>query len=55
MCTAFLLVAWLVFLSATALEPEVQAAKDEGMRLWGQHEWINMQPYLEQAAEAGNL
>ncbi|PSJ20597.1 sel1 repeat family protein [Halomonas sp. ND22Bw] len=40
---------------ATALEPEVQAAKDEGMRLWGQHEWIRMQPYLKQAAEAGDV
>ncbi|MBW5802207.1 tetratricopeptide repeat protein [Halomonas elongata] len=40
---------------ATALEPDVQAAKDEGMRLWGQHEWIKMQPYLEKAAEAGDV
>nr|WP_225884868.1 tetratricopeptide repeat protein [Halomonas elongata] len=48
--------AWLVCpLSASALEPEVQAAKDEGMRLWGQHEWIKMQPYLEKAAEAGDV
>ncbi|MES3677889.1 tetratricopeptide repeat protein [Halomonas elongata] len=53
---ALLLVAWLVCpLSASALEPEVQAAKDEGMRLWGQHEWIQMQPYLEKAAEAGDV
>ncbi|OBX35972.1 Sel1 repeat protein [Halomonas elongata] len=48
--------AWLVCpLSAFALEPEIQAAKDEGMRLWGQHEWIKMQPYLEQAAEADDV
>ncbi|MBW5802205.1 sel1 repeat family protein, partial [Halomonas elongata] len=25
------------------------------MRLWGQHEWIQMQPYLEEAAEAGDV
>ncbi|MBW5802159.1 tetratricopeptide repeat protein [Halomonas elongata] len=51
-----LVLAWLVCpLSASALEPEVQAAKDEGMRLWGQHEWIKMQPYLEKAAEAGDV
>lgn len=55
-CTALLLVTCLVCpLSAWAFEPEVQAAKDEGMRLWGQHEWIKMQPYLEQAAEAGDV
>ncbi|GHC39521.1 tetratricopeptide repeat protein [Aidingimonas halophila] len=41
--------------TAIALEPEVQEAKDEGMRLWGQHEWIKMQPYLEKAAEAGDV
>ncbi len=41
--------------SAWALEPEVQTAKDEGMRLWGISEWIEMQPYLEQSASAGDV
>ncbi|WP_355662418.1 tetratricopeptide repeat protein [Halomonas salifodinae] len=41
--------------AAWALEPEAQAAKDEGMRLWGISEWIEMQPYLEPAAEAGDV
>jgi TPR repeat protein len=54
--TALPILAWLVCpLSASALEPEAQAAKEEGMRLWGQHEWIEMQPYLEKAAEAGDV
>ncbi|MGR4066478.1 tetratricopeptide repeat protein [Billgrantia sp. C5P2] len=53
---ASLLMAVLSFPSALwALEPEVQAAKDEGMRLWGISEWIEMQPYLELAAEAGDV
>ncbi|EWH03593.1 tetratricopeptide repeat protein [Halomonas sp. BC04] len=51
-----LLIALLVLpISAWALEPEVQAAKDEGMRLWGISEWIKMQPNLEQAADAGDV
>ncbi|MBW6393518.1 tetratricopeptide repeat protein [Billgrantia antri] len=41
--------------AAWALNEEAQAAKDEGMRLWGISEWIKMQPYLEQAAEAGDV
>ncbi|SEG42342.1 tetratricopeptide repeat protein [Billgrantia desiderata] len=57
MMTASLLVAVLSLpiTIAWALEPEVQAAKDEGMRLWGISEWIKMQPYLEQAADAGDV
>ncbi|MBW6393521.1 tetratricopeptide repeat protein [Billgrantia antri] len=53
---ASLLVAVLSLpIAAWALEPEAQAAKDEGMRLWGISEWIEMQPYLEPAAEAGDV
>ncbi|MCH4563089.1 sel1 repeat family protein [Halomonas sp. EGI 63088] len=52
----FLAIALLVLsTSSWALEPAVQAAKDEGMRLWGISEWIEMQPYLEQAADAGDV
>src|SRR5690554_3867536 len=36
------------------LPPEIQAAKDEGMRLWGLHRTTEMRPYLEQAAEYGD-
>ncbi|WP_338578807.1 tetratricopeptide repeat protein [Halomonas salifodinae] len=51
-----LIIALLVLpISAWALEPEVQAAKNEGMRLWGISEWIEMQSYLEPAAEAGDV
>lgn len=54
--TTILLTAWLSCpLAAWALEPEVQSAKDEGMRLWRQHEWIEMHPYLARAAEAGDV
>ncbi|MBW6393520.1 tetratricopeptide repeat protein [Billgrantia antri] len=45
----------LLPISTWALEPEVQAAKEEGLRLWGISEWIEMQPYLEQAADAGDV
>ena len=37
-----------------ALDDEAQAAKGEGMRLWGIHQWEKMQPPLEIAAEAGD-
>ncbi|MBF8224533.1 tetratricopeptide repeat protein [Halomonas sp. 328] len=51
-----LLIALLVLpISALALEPEIQAAKEEGMRLWGIHQWIKMQPYLELSAEQGDV
>ncbi|OBX35970.1 hypothetical protein A8U91_00306 [Halomonas elongata] len=40
---------------ATALEPEVQAAKDEGMRLYGLGISGEIIPYLEPAAEAGDM
>src|SRR5690554_5179060 len=39
---------------AYPLPPEIQAAKDEGMRLWGLHRTTEMRPYLEQAAEYGD-
>ncbi len=38
-----------------ALDEDTQAAKDEGMRLWGIHQWETMQPPLEIAAEAGDV
>ncbi|MCE9681294.1 hypothetical protein [Halomonas alkalisoli] len=41
-------------LSALALEPEVQAAKDEGMPLYNAHLRSQAPPYLEPAAEAGD-
>ncbi|WP_222105027.1 tetratricopeptide repeat protein [Halomonas sp. SH5A2] len=42
-------------LNSWALPADIQAAKDEGMRLWGISEWIEMQPYLEQSAAAGDV
>ncbi|QNI02359.1 sel1 repeat family protein [Halomonas sp. SH5A2] len=42
-------------LNSWALPADIQAAKDEGMRLWGISGWIEMQPYLEQSAEAGDV
>ncbi|MGR2740816.1 tetratricopeptide repeat protein [Billgrantia sp. Q4P2] len=45
----------IVISAAWAWDDEAQAAKDEGMRLWGIHQWIKMQPYLEQAAEHGDV
>ncbi|MCE8001862.1 tetratricopeptide repeat protein [Billgrantia ethanolica] len=45
----------LMIPTALALDEEAQVAKDEGMRLWGIHQWIKMQPYLEQAAEYGDV
>lgn len=38
-----------------ALGESAQQAKKEGLRLWGLHEWIELQPYLETAAEAGDV
>ncbi|WP_447894174.1 tetratricopeptide repeat protein [Vreelandella sp. GE22] len=38
-----------------ALEEDAQAAKEEGMRLWGIHQWETMQPPLKIAAEAGDV
>ncbi|WP_082090891.1 tetratricopeptide repeat protein [Halomonas sp. HG01] len=38
-----------------ALEPEVQAAKEEGMRLYNIQHPTAALPYLEQAAEAGDV
>ncbi len=40
---------------AWALDDEAQAAKDEGMRLWGIHQWEKMQPPLEIAAASGDV
>lgn len=44
---AGLALATLLSPSAWALDEKAQAAKEEGMRLWGISEWIEMQPYLE--------
>lgn len=55
---AKILLASALFLCSSlswGLDDETQAAKDEGMRLWGLSEWIKMQPYLEQAAEEGDV
>ncbi|GAA0578707.1 tetratricopeptide repeat protein [Halomonas salifodinae] len=41
--------------SAWALEPETQAAKDEGLRLYNAHLRSQAPPYLEVAAEAGDV
>nr|WP_240457613.1 tetratricopeptide repeat protein [Halomonas socia] len=41
--------------TAWALNEEAQVAKEEGMRLWGIHQWEKMQPPLEIAAESGDL
>ena len=41
--------------STPILGSEEQQAKEEGMRLWELHEWIELQPYLETAAEAGDV
>ncbi|MBR9906286.1 MAG: sel1 repeat family protein [Gammaproteobacteria bacterium] len=38
--------------SALAVDEKAQAAKDEGMRLWGIHQWEKMQPPLEISAES---
>lgn len=46
--TSFLPLAW-------ALDDEAQVAKDEGMRLWGIHQWEKMQPPLEIAAASGDV
>ncbi|WP_338578805.1 tetratricopeptide repeat protein [Halomonas salifodinae] len=45
----------LLPISAWALEPETQAAKDEGMRLYNIGHSTAAMPYLRQAAEAGDV
>ncbi|WP_355662416.1 tetratricopeptide repeat protein [Halomonas salifodinae] len=51
-----LLIALLVLpISAWALEPEIQAAKDEGMRFYNIGHSTAAMPYLRQAAEAGDV
>ncbi|WP_459382099.1 tetratricopeptide repeat protein [Bisbaumannia salifodinae] len=51
-----LIIALLVLpISAWALEPETQAAKDEGMRLYNIGHSTAAMPYLRQAAEAGDV
>ncbi len=40
---------------AWALDDEAQAAKEEGMRLWGIHQWEKMQPPLGIAAASGDV
>ncbi|PCF93435.1 tetratricopeptide repeat protein [Vreelandella nigrificans] len=51
---AGLTLATLLSPAALALDEKEQAAKEEGMRLWGIHQWELMQPPLEIAAEAGD-
>lgn len=52
----FLLVFLFVLsMPSWGINDETQTAKNEGMRLWGLSEWIKMQPYLEQAAEKGDV
>ncbi len=56
--TLSFLTAAVVLTAATpaySLDEDTQAAKDEGMRLWGIHQWETMQPPLEIAAEAGDV
>ena len=50
-----LTLATLLSPSVWAMDNEAQAAKDEGMRLWGIHQWEKMQPPLEIAAESGDV
>lgn len=48
--------AWLVCpLAALSLEPEIQATKDEGMRLYNISHSTAALPYLERAANAGDV
>ncbi len=51
---ASLLLMPLTLPPAWALDEQAQAAKEEGMRLWGIHQWERMQPPLEIAAESGD-
>ncbi|WP_447043643.1 hypothetical protein [Vreelandella sp. H-I2] len=51
--TLLFLLLWSI--NSWALPADIQAAKDEGMRLWGISEWIEMQTYLEQSAAAGDV
>jgi len=51
--TLLFLLLWSI--NGWALPTDTQAAKNEGMRLWGISEWIEMQPYLEQSAAAGDV
>ncbi|WP_431025503.1 tetratricopeptide repeat protein [Halomonas sp. H5] len=52
----WLLIVLLVLpISAWALEPEAQAAKNEGMRLYNIGHSTAAMPYLRQAAEAGDV
>lgn len=42
-------------ISTWALEPEIQAAKNEGMRLYNIGHSTAAMPYLRQAAEVGDV
>lgn len=56
MLKKLLLLALLAFsINILALEPDTQAAKDEGMRLYGIGISAETIPYLEPAAEAGDV
>ncbi|WP_447926893.1 tetratricopeptide repeat protein [Vreelandella sp. EE27] len=48
-------VALTAAMPAYSFDDATQAAKGEGMRLWGIHQWETMQPPLEIAAEAGDV
>ncbi|GAA0565855.1 hypothetical protein GCM10008997_12760 [Halomonas salifodinae] len=52
----WLLIVLLVLpISAWALDPESQAAKDEGMRPYNAHQRMMSMPYLEIAARIGDV
>ena len=55
LCSLTAAVALPVEMPAWALSENAQTAKDEGMRLWGIHQWEKMQPPLEIAAERGDV
>ncbi|MGR2740815.1 tetratricopeptide repeat protein [Billgrantia sp. Q4P2] len=52
---AALVLSLLAMPTAVALDEEAQAAKDEGMRLYNAHQRTTSMPYLEIAANAGDV
>ncbi|MDR5905681.1 tetratricopeptide repeat protein [Franzmannia qiaohouensis] len=52
---ATLLISPLAIPTSLALDDKAKAAKEEGMRLWGIHQWETMQPPLEIAADSGDV
>ncbi|WP_447894172.1 tetratricopeptide repeat protein [Vreelandella sp. GE22] len=55
LCSFTAAVALTAAMPAYSLGDDAQSAKDEGMRLWGIHQWEKMQPLLEIAAESGDM